>query len=248
MRPPTAARPTTARAPPPKTARKLEADDAIAVMAAQEEQIRLKSGKGMKNLIVEQDLTSGQSQNADFTDDQLFIVDDGANRFDDENTSYIDVIRSENDEPLSSKGSLTKQLADARTQLATDQSDRRASLGEDENRSVVSFNEEKLRQNLQKLTRITNPFGRLLDALQEDVDFMFTEYKSWLDEYKRNSSLLESDMDSKDSSLEKLQSQLDAVEKSIAEQLDQISSVKGSIEVKDDKLRRMISLAVSNRN
>lgn len=214
-------------------------------MAAQEEQIRLKSGKGMKNLIVEQDGTNLQSQ-IDSNDDQLFLVDDGSSQFDDDN-SYFDTKRSDNNDPLSSKGRLTMQLADARTQLTSDQADKIGDEDQQENRSVVSFNEEKLRQNLQKLTRITNPFGRLLDALQEDVDFMFTEYKSWLDEYKRNSSLLESDMNSKDLTLEKLQVQLDSIEKSINEQLDQIASVKSSIEMKDDKLRRMISLAVSSK-
>ena len=223
--------------------KKAEADDAIAAMAAQEEQVRLKSGRGMKNLIVEQDTSTGDDVYDD--DDKLFVVDDGTSQFDSENAGYMDMEGFGKSDPLDAKGSLTQQLENAKIQLQRTPGDEVTS-NEDSTSSLVALNEEKLRENLQKLTRITNPFGRLLDALQEDVDFMFTEYKSWLDEYKRNSQLLEAEMESDDTSLTQLNNQLEVLDKNIATQIEQIASIKSSIEMKDDKLRRMITLAVSD--
>lgn len=238
-------RPTTARAAPPRVIKKAAADDAIAAMAAQEEQIRLKSGRGMKNLIIEHDTTAGDEVNDD--DDKLFVVDDGTSQFDSETTGYMDMVDFGKSDPLDTKGSLTQQLENAKIQLQRTPGDETTMIDESTS-SVVAINEEKLRENLQKLTRITNPFGRLLDALQEDVDFMFTEYKTWLDEYKRNSHLLEAEMESDDPSLAQLNGQLEVLDKNIAAQIEQIASIKSSIEMKDDKLRRMITLAVSDAN
>lgn len=49
---------------------------------------------------------------------------------------------------------------------------------------------EKLRGTIQMLTRSANPIGKLMDYLQEDIDSMQKEWKTWHGEYSVNTLAL----------------------------------------------------------
>lgn len=63
--------------------------------------------------------------------------------------------------------------------------------GSKRDREAAAKEVDKLRGTIQTLTRTTNPLGKLLDYVQEDVEMMQKELLDWRRQYRQLSEQLE---------------------------------------------------------
>ena len=137
------------------------------------------------------------------------------------------------------KGSLMKQLISTKKELEGETGH------ESEERGTVELQDvEKLRASLQSLSRSANPLGRVLDALQEDIDAMLTEMGTWAAEFSRNTALLHSQEDSIDGEIDTLRARLSSLDQEIGDQTEKIAASKAAIHKHEQKLSRVIALVV----
>lgn len=225
-RPGRSARPSSSRPAPPRVVTKAN-DDTKLIEAELEEKLRLLNAKPVENLITE--------NNSNREDDHDFIVTN---------------VKSEelelSDRPLSSvtqeqKGSLVKQLVDTKKELEGSQT---SEAPNDEKKSVRQTNRdiERLRQTIQSLSQTANPLGKVLDYLQEDIDFMVTELKSWQQEYGRNVILLDKSRNAIQNQLEPFKDELTLLDDQIRQQTEKISVTKANIIRNEDKLQKMAQM------
>lgn len=64
-------------------------------------------------------------------------------------------------------------------------------FGAQKAREAVNQEVEQLRFNIQALSRVTNPLGKLLDHIQEDVEVMRQELQQWMKTYEEASKELQ---------------------------------------------------------
>ena len=227
-------RPTTARAAPPRVARKREADEAAALLAAEQESQRLLSAKPRVQVITEG--SSGGDGDAQFqVEDSMHVAVDGDDREMRWTRGASDAV------DVDAKGSLMKQLVETKQALEGDEGPR-------EDSATTERHEEQdvatLRARLQGLSRSANPLARVLDALQEDLDSMLTELGTWADEFSRNSALLHSERHAIDAEVDALMTRLQVVDQEIAAQTDKIAAAKAAIHDHEATLTRVIALVV----
>lgn len=231
-RPPTrhqrsSARPSSSRPAPPRVIPKVIEDKKI-VEADIEEKLRLLNAKPVENLITE-NLTNDDN-------DQDFIV---TNVIQSEELESND--RLESDLMTEQKGSLVKQLVDTKKELEGNQS---SDLTKDDKKPIRQTNRdiEKLRQTIQSLSQTANPLGKVLDYLQEDIDSMLSELKTWREEYKRNVQSLEKSQNSTLAELEPFREELNVLDQNIREQIEKISQTKANIIRNEEKLQKVVQM------
>ncbi|RWS26461.1 hypothetical protein B4U80_02463 [Leptotrombidium deliense] len=228
------ARPTTARAAPPKVVSQRELEEKSVDIAVEEEKRRLLSAKPVENLITEKD---------DEGDDDLFLVEE-AKPGDEAEETLREKVNSY-DTGSDQKGSLVQQLVATKKELEGEKDKDSAISSGDETMTKLAVRDiEKLKEGIQMLTRLANPLGRVLDYLQEDVDSMISELKSWEEEYQNNVEQLQKEKSVVDNDLISLRAELEAIDREISEQLEKITMSKANIIRKEDTLQRLVDMVV----
>ncbi|CAG2104541.1 unnamed protein product [Medioppia subpectinata] len=230
VRPPTrherTARPSSSRPAPPRVIPKVSEDNAI-VEAELEEKLRLLNAKPVENLITE---------NFANDEDQEFVV---SNAITDEQTEPNGQLDIDNNNDTQ-KGSLVKQLVETKKELEGKQSsdvlNNDKKVSKQTNRDI-----EKLRQTIQALSQTASPLGKVLDYLQEDIDSMLSELKTWQEEYKSNVQSLHKSRNTTLEALEPYKQELNQLDVDIVEQMDKISLTKANIIRNEDKLQKMFT-------
>ncbi|XP_012268702.2 TRAF3-interacting protein 1 [Athalia rosae] len=100
---------------------------------------------------------------------------------------------------------------------------------------------DKMRSSIQTLTRATNPLGKLLDYLQEDVEMMQKELQEWRTQYNKLSEQLQQEHILTQESIEPMKGTLSEIEENIKVQSDKICQAKASITKNDRKLQRLLN-------
>ncbi|KAL6267593.1 hypothetical protein P5V15_000667 [Pogonomyrmex californicus] len=100
---------------------------------------------------------------------------------------------------------------------------------------------DKLRGTIQTLTRTTNPLGKLLDYVQEDVEMMQKELLDWKNQYRQLSEQLEGEQKETQEMIEPMKETLNEIDSNMKIQLDKICQVKAQIMKNDQKIRRLLS-------
>jgi TRAF3-interacting protein 1 len=199
------------------------------VEAELEEKLRLLSAKPVENLITE-NLTNEE-------DDEFIVTDVIKPDEDDLDINQQLVFDNNND---LQKGSLVKQLVDTKKELegnqSTDVTTKDKNLTRLANRDI-----EKLRQSIQSLSQCANPLGKVLDYLQEDIDAMVSELKSWQEIYKQNMAILEKSQTSTDDDLESYRAELNLLDSDINEQRDKISITKANLIRNEERIQKMVT-------
>jgi TRAF3-interacting protein 1 len=200
------------------------------VEAELEEKLRLLSAKPVENLITE-NLTNEE-------DDEFIVTDVIKPNEDDLDINQQLIFDNNND---LQKGSLVKQLIDTKKELegnqSTDVTTKDKNLTRLANRDI-----EKLRQSIQSLSQCANPLGKVLDYLQEDIDAMVSELKSWQEVYKQNMAILEKSRTSTDDDLESYRAELNLLDSDINEQLDKISVTKANLIRNEERILKMVTM------
>lgn len=192
----------------------------------------------MENLITEKTGTDNDD------DDDIFVVEE-AEKTNDDLTDSFNRTKVLNSQDLGSqKGSLVKQLEETKKELEGDQSNVKSDAKEEMVARLANRDIEKLRINIQTVSRLANPLGRILDYVQEDVDSMLSELTTWEEEYKKNLEKYEKEKHLINEDLIPLKNQLDQLDLDITHQLDRISTSKANILKNEEKIKKMVRIVV----
>ena len=102
-----------------------------------------------------------------------------------------------------------------------------------------------LRQAIQSLCQATNPLGKCMDHVNDDMDAMTKEMDTWKAESRRHDESLDSEGKATEESLQALQARLAEVDDQIQEQLQKITSVKANISRNDSRINQLLRMVVS---
>lgn len=105
---------------------------------------------------------------------------------------------------------------------------------------------EKLRSAIQRLCQSTNPLGKCMDYVNEDMDVMKSELQQWKTEAKRRSTALEEERATTEEVLQPLTKQLAEADQLIADQMSKINAVKANIAKNDVRIQELLRMVVSN--
>ncbi|XP_072750625.1 TRAF3-interacting protein 1 isoform X2 [Anoplolepis gracilipes] len=113
--------------------------------------------------------------------------------------------------------------------------------GSKRDREAAAKEIDKLRGTIQTLTRATNPLGKLLDYVQEDVEMMQKELLDWRSQYRQLSEQLEREQKETQEMIEPMKETLTEIDGNMKIQLDKIRQVKAQIMKNDQKIRRILN-------
>ncbi|XP_046822806.1 TRAF3-interacting protein 1 isoform X2 [Vespa crabro] len=100
---------------------------------------------------------------------------------------------------------------------------------------------DKLRSTIQMLTRATNPLGKLLDYLQEDIEMMQKELHDWRSQYNQLSKQLEKEQIRTQEIIDPMQMTLKEIDNNIQDQLNKIYQAKARIIKNNQKIQRLLN-------
>lgn len=103
----------------------------------------------------------------------------------------------------------------------------------------------ELRANIQKICQATNPVGKGVEFVHEDLDAMSKELEQWKKEYEKKCELYEEEKKKTDEALQPLQMQLLEVDELIKEQVHKINSLKATIAKNEEKTQKLLYMVVS---
>ena len=101
-----------------------------------------------------------------------------------------------------------------------------------------------LRNSIQTLCQSSNPLGRCLEYVQEDLEAMGKELESWRAQRQRRAGELSDEEATTASALVALKAELEKVEEIIKEKQTQIRFAKASIIRNDTQIERLLSQVV----
>ncbi|XP_012275655.1 TRAF3-interacting protein 1 [Orussus abietinus] len=114
-------------------------------------------------------------------------------------------------------------------------------VGSRRDHEVVVKEIDKLRSEIQTLTRATNPLGKLLDYVQEDVETMQRELYESRNEYNQLMEQFEKEQIQTQESVGPMKDTLKSIENNIKMQLDKICQAKANIARNDQKIQRLLN-------
>lgn len=103
----------------------------------------------------------------------------------------------------------------------------------------------ELRNNIQKICQATNPVGKGIEFVHEDLDAMSKELEYWKKEYTKKRDAYEEEKKKTDEALQPLQMQLLEVDEQIKEQIHKINSLKATIAKNEEKTQKLLRMVVS---
>lgn len=102
-----------------------------------------------------------------------------------------------------------------------------------------------LRSTIQKICQATNPVGKGVEFVHEDLDAMSKELEQWKREYEKKRELYEDERKRTDEALQPLQLQLVEVDELIKEQVHKINALKATIAKNEEKTQKLLHMVVS---
>ncbi|OQS07054.1 TRAF3-interacting protein [Thraustotheca clavata] len=103
----------------------------------------------------------------------------------------------------------------------------------------------ELRQAIQKICQATNPVGKCIEYVYEDMESMARELESWKKEYESKCVVLEEEKKKSEDALQPLNLQLVEVEEQIKEQVHKINTLKATITKNEEKTLKLLRLVVT---
>ncbi|KAI9138737.1 microtubule-binding protein MIP-T3-domain-containing protein [Paraphysoderma sedebokerense] len=232
------ARPSTARAPPPRirSARVVDFENDARYQASQPQIIT--------------DIRAGQNMDEDDNDDQYVVMAPESNQ------NTIPAVgrnsSATNNENDGQHGMLVRKMLEVKKELTenTTGSDSRPSnihQSREMEKDAAKKEIESLRTHIQSLCQHTNPLGKIMDYLAEDMDSMTKELESWKKENQRLKGLVEVETRATEDTLSILQNQLKELEISISEQRNKISEKKSKVLENEEKIFKMVATIAESR-
>ncbi|XP_049877818.1 TRAF3-interacting protein 1 [Pectinophora gossypiella] len=114
-------------------------------------------------------------------------------------------------------------------------------LGAQKAREAVNQEVEQLRFNIQALSRVANPLGKVLDHIQEDVEVMRQELQQWTTTYENASKELVKEKSANEDSLFPLHTKLKQLDVDILEKRDKINDLKIVIHKNSSRIEKLLA-------
>ncbi|XP_030036616.2 TRAF3-interacting protein 1 [Manduca sexta] len=146
-------------------------------------------------------------------------------------------------ESLNDHGHLVQQILDSQKEFSqvTGKTEIEWQLGAQKAKAAQHKEVELLRYNIQALTRVTNPLGKLLDHIQEDVEVMRQELQQWSNIYEEVSKEISKQKALSEHSLHPLNTKLKQLELDIQEKNEKINDVKVLIYKNSSRIEKLLS-------
>lgn len=217
------ARPTTARAAPPK--RKVNQEDEEAFASAGQEDTDV-------NVMVDDDKD-------DEDEDDMYVVVDNEN-----NISPMPAAPAAAEDDGEAEGALMRKIREKKagaTQEVTQEAVTQAGEAQRaRDRDAASKEIERLREDIQSLCRSANPLGKIVDYIQEDVDAMQKEMGVWKKEHAEHSNSLSEEALITENEVQPIKVRLGDLDQQIKDQEDLIAATKAIVAENDSKIQRML--------
>ncbi|KAI8799368.1 microtubule-binding protein MIP-T3-domain-containing protein [Cladochytrium replicatum] len=189
------------------------------------------------------------------------IIQEGAKKVDDdeeyviiptEDTAADLEVANEPDatlDPDAQHGGLVRKILETKKELAGE-------TGENVKKAAVQIVSDKasekkeivaLRQLIQSLCRSTNPLGKMIHYVQEDVDSMNRELEIWKAEAEKYKESLSDEEAITQGTLQPMEEKLKQVERDVEEQLENIRNTKTYILQNDATIRSLLSSLTTPR-
>ncbi|XP_047033431.1 TRAF3-interacting protein 1 [Helicoverpa zea] len=125
-------------------------------------------------------------------------------------------------------GHLVQQILDSQKELSqmTGKTEIEWQFGAQKAREAVNQEIEQLRFNIQALSRVANPLGKLLDHVQEDVEVMRQELHQWSKIYEDVTKEMLKQKTLNEDSLTPFHTKLKQIDRDIEEKHDKINDLK----------------------
>nr|CCA18303.1 TRAF3interacting protein putative [Albugo laibachii Nc14]CCA18424.1 TRAF3interacting protein putative [Albugo laibachii Nc14] len=102
----------------------------------------------------------------------------------------------------------------------------------------------ELRHDIQKICQATNPLGKCMESVHEDLDSMSKELEKWKKEYEINRVKYEDERKKTNQVLQPLQNQLVEIGEQIQEQMNKIHMLKAVIVKNEESTLRLLRMVV----
>jgi TRAF3-interacting protein 1 len=103
----------------------------------------------------------------------------------------------------------------------------------------------KLREQLQLLTKASNPLGKYLEAIFDDIDSMTRELDMWRNEARTQTTAATEAQRQTQEGLREVHSQIGTLEDSIADQLQKVSVVRAQIQKNEATIEKLIRMVIN---
>lgn len=107
-------------------------------------------------------------------------------------------------------------------------------------REAMARDIEKLKENIQTITRSALPLGKLMNFYQEDVEEIERELSTWKTRSEELRKQLDVEMEKTTESIEPLKLQLEELESKIVEESEQVSLMKMKIHRNDQRIHLLL--------
>ncbi|XP_052756702.1 TRAF3-interacting protein 1 isoform X2 [Galleria mellonella] len=114
-------------------------------------------------------------------------------------------------------------------------------FGAQKAREAVNKEIEQLRYNVQALSRVTNPLGKILDHVQEDVEVMRQELQQWTKIYEETSKQLSKQKLLNEESLLPMHTKVKQLDFDIQEKHDKINNLKVVIHKNSIRIEKLLA-------
>ncbi|KAM9710089.1 TRAF3-interacting protein 1 isoform 3-T3 [Menidia menidia] len=108
-------------------------------------------------------------------------------------------------------------------------------------REMVTREIERLRSSIQMVCRSSLPLGKIMDYIQEDMDAMQAELHTWRQENKEHAQALLQEQSATDRAVDPLKAELTELEQLIKDQQDKICAVRSNILKNEEKIQKMVT-------
>lgn len=116
-----------------------------------------------------------------------------------------------------------------------------------EKKSQAGFSQSEinaLRKSIQQLCQATNPLGKCMDYVHDDMEMMNKELEQWKSEYRRKCEDMDEQSKSSEEALQPKQMRLREIKEEILEEEKKINSVKAKIAKNDARIQQLLRMVV----
>ncbi|KAJ8723875.1 hypothetical protein PYW07_007855 [Mythimna separata] len=186
---------------------------------------------GKVNIIIE------NTQNEEEEETSLLVIE--------QHGAFNSVPQDQQELQLSSNehGHLVQQILDSQKELShiTGKTEIEWQFGAQKAREAMNQEIEQLRFNIQALSRVANPLGKLLDHIQEDVEVMRQELHQWSNIYEDVTKEMLKQKTLNEDSLTPFHTKLKQIERDIEEKRDKINDLKIMIHKNGFRIEKLLT-------
>ena len=106
---------------------------------------------------------------------------------------------------------------------------------------------DTLRSAIQVLCQATNPLGKCMDYVHDDLAAMNKEHERWVHEYRTQGEALEGEKKTSEEKLAELKMELMELDEKMAEETSKVNGVKAQIVKNDSRIDELLNSVVGRR-